>query len=124
VGVKKEDSEAVLMADEDISDRAPILEALIEKWKFFIKSKKIMLEKYIKNSTSIVESFEKMTKYLGTDSYESLPFILEKMETQMSSIEMFISKLNNEQDILEDEKKAYEEKIRVLKVFYNSKLFK
>ena len=59
-----------------------------------------------------------MTKYLGTDSYESLPFILEKMETQMSSIEMFISKLNNEQDILEEEKRGYEERIKILKVYY------
>jgi hypothetical protein len=116
IGVKKEDNEAALMADEDISDRAPILEALIDKWKFFIKSKKIMLDKYIKNSTSITDSFDKMTKYLGTDNYESLPFILEKMETQMSSIEMFISKLNNEQDVLEEEKREYEEKIRILKV--------
>ena len=104
------------MADEDISDRAPILEALIDKWKYFIKSKKIMLEKYMKNSMSITASFDKMTQYLGTDSYESLPFILEKMEAQMSSIEMFISKLNNEQDVLEDEKHLYEEKIKLLKV--------
>ena len=99
-GIKKEDSESAQMADEDISDRAPILEALIDKWKYFIKSKKIMLEKYMKNSMSITASFDKMTQYLGTDSYESLPFILEKMEAQMSSIEMFISKLNNEQVVL------------------------
>ncbi len=116
IGVKKEDNEAALMADEDISDRAPILEALIEKWKYYIKTKKIMLDKYIRNSSSIRESFDKMIQYLGTDSYESLPFILEKMEAQMSTIEMFISKLNNEQDRLEEEKKSYEDKISLLKV--------
>ena len=104
------------MADEDISDRAPILEALIDKWKYFIKSKKIMLDKYIKNSSSITDSFDKMTRYLGTDTYESLPFILEKMEAQMSSIEMFISKLHNEQDVLDEERQEYEDKINVLKV--------
>lgn len=116
LGSKKEDTTNAILGDEDISDRAPILEALIEKWKYFIKSKKQMLDRYIRNSASIKESFDKMVKYLGTDSYESLPFILEKMEAQMSSIEMFISGLNNQQRLLEEERKSYEDKIIKLKV--------
>ena len=115
--MNKEDNEAALMADEDISDRAPILEALIEKWRYFIKAKKIMLDRFIKNSITISDAFDKMTKFLGTDNYESLPFILEKMELQMSSIEMFISRLTNEQDTLEEEKRSYEVKIQYLKVY-------
>ncbi len=113
---KTEDKEAVLLAEEDISDRAPILESLIDKWKYFIKTKKTMLDRYIKNSNVINDSFEKMAKFLGADSFDSLPYILEKMETQMDSIEKFISQLSNLQNTLEEEKQTLERRIKELKV--------
>jgi hypothetical protein len=60
--IKKNDNKG--FDDEDISDRAPILDALIEKWKYIIKYKKTMLEKYMKNAISIKEAFDKMMKVI------------------------------------------------------------
>ena len=54
---------------------------------------------------------------MGIDDYQELPVVLEKMEDQMSSIEMFISKLTNEVDSLEDQKRNINLKIQALKVF-------
>jgi len=53
---------------------------------------------------------------LGIDEFQELPVVLEKMEDQMSSIEMFISKLTNEVDALEDQKRNINMKIQALKV--------
>jgi hypothetical protein len=53
---------------------------------------------------------------LGIDDFQELPVVLEKMEDQMSSVEMFISKLTNEVDMLEDAKKNINHKIQALKV--------
>lgn len=106
------------MAEEDISDRAPILESLIEKWKYFTKSKKAILERYLKNSTIINDAFDKMAKFLGLDNHDNLPFILEKMEAQMDSIEKFISSLTEDQNQLEEEKKILEGKIKQLRVCF------
>lgn len=55
---------------------------------------------------------------MGLDDFQELPVVLEKMEDQMSSIEMFISKLTNEVDDLENQKKNNNMKIQVLKVDY------
>lgn len=62
--LKQEDEQAKLLAEEDVSDRTPILDVLIEKWKFYNKYKKQMLEKYTKNSYAIKEAFENMRKVI------------------------------------------------------------
>ncbi len=41
----------------------------------------------------------------------------------MSSIEMFISKLTNEVDALEDQKRINNSKIQALKVFQNFRIY-
>ena len=53
---------------------------------------------------------------MGIDDYQELPIVLEKMEDQMSSIEMFLSKLTNELDLLEEKKRTIEYKIQSLTV--------
>lgn len=53
-----------MLAEEDVSDRTPILDVLIEKWRFYNKFKKQMLDKYIKNSVAIRDAFERMIKVL------------------------------------------------------------
>ncbi len=57
-----------------------------------------------------------INKYLGIDDYKELPVVLEKMEEQITSIEMFISKLTNELDILEEKKRLLDERILKLTV--------
>jgi hypothetical protein len=112
---KNIDDQSKLLEEEDISDRTPILDILIEKWKYFNKYKKTMLDRYSKNAFLIRDSFDKITKYLGIEDFDELPIILEKMEDQMSSIEIFISKLTNEINILEENKRLLEQKIDYLK---------
>jgi hypothetical protein len=103
-----------MLEDEDISDRTPILDILIEKWKFYNKYKKQMLERYTKNSISIKDAFDKIMRYLGLDEYDELPIVLEKMEEQMSSIQIYISELTNHIDQLEEKKRLIEHKIQLL----------
>jgi hypothetical protein len=115
-----EEQQMKLLEDEDISDRTPILDILIEKWRYYNKFKKQILDRYTKNAISIKDAFDKMMKYLGIDNYEELPIVLEKMEEQMSSIEIFISKLTNEIDFLEEKKRLIEYKIQSLSLRLNS----
>jgi hypothetical protein len=113
--VLSEEQQERLLEEEDISDRTPILDVLIDKWKFYNKYKKGMLERYIKNASSIRDAFDKMMKYLGIDDFTELPIVLEKMEDQMSSIEIYISQLTNNIDLLADKKKMIEFRIQSLK---------
>ena len=59
---KKDDDKQKMLYEENLSDRTPILDILIEKWKVYNKFKKQMLEKYTKNTISIKEAFENMRK--------------------------------------------------------------
>lgn len=102
------------MRDEDISDRTPILDILIEKWKYFNKHMKQMIEKYCKNSIALKEALERIMKYLGVESYDDIPLLLEKFEEQMGNIEMFLSKLSIDQYALEEQKRFVEMKIKQL----------
>jgi len=58
----RNEEEIKRMMEEDISDRTPILDVLIDKWKYFNKYKKNMIEKYCKNSIAIRDAFERMMK--------------------------------------------------------------
>ena len=100
--------------NEDICDRTPILDILIEKWKYFNKQMKFMMEKYAKNASALRDAFEKITTYLGVESFDDIPDLLERLEEQMSSIEMYISKLNNEIFYLQDRKSLVEHQIKDL----------
>ena len=73
-----------------------------------------MLERYTKNSVSIKDAFDKIMRFLGLDEYDDLPIVLEKMEDQMSSIQIYISELTNQIDLLEDKKRLIEQKIQIL----------
>lgn len=48
-----------LMAEEEISDRTPIIEALLEKWRYVNKCKKYLIEEYGKNANKIFVCFER-----------------------------------------------------------------
>ena len=106
------------LKDEEISDRTPIIEEVVEKWKYINKFKKHMIEKYAQNSNIIHEAFERMMKFLGLENMEELPIVFKKNEDQMSNIKIYISQLENENNELKDNKKIIEEKIVFLKNKY------
>ena len=64
-GIKIEDQ-------EELHDRMPILDLLIDKWKYNIKYKRSMLDKYIKYSNEIRISFDKLLEYLGLEKLDKL----------------------------------------------------
>lgn len=116
VAYKKEDDVSISLKDEEISDRTPVLDIQIEKWKYFNKYMKHMLDKYYKNSVALKEALERIMKYLGIETYDDIPTLLEKYEDQMSSIEMFLSKLSITQYSYEEQKRFVEMKIKQLEM--------
>ena len=54
---------------------------------------------------------------MGITDYKDIPFILEKIEDQNSSVKLLINKLFNDVLVLENEKKNQESQINNLKVF-------
>jgi hypothetical protein len=102
------------LKDEEISDRTPIIEEIVHKWRYINKFKKHMIEKYTKNSEMINEAFSRIIKFLGLDDVDELPIVYKKIEDQMSNIGIYLSRLENEENNLEDEKKILEDKIKFL----------
>ena len=99
---------------EEISDRTPITEELLSKWKYINKVKKYMIEKYEKNSASIKKAFDHLLLFLGIDDYEDLPIVYRKAVDQLSNIEMYLSQLSNECDNLRAQKEILMNKIAFL----------
>ena len=110
-----------MMENDDITDRTPILDVLVDKWKYITKFKKNMIDKYIQNSQSIREAFNKMMLFLGVDSINELPTIYQKTEEQMTSIEIYNSQLDNEVSKLEEKKQLLKVQIDKLKQFKSNK---
>ena len=106
-GIKIEDQ-------EEIHDRMPILDLLIDKWRYIIKYKRSMLDRYIKYSSDIRISFDKLLEYLGLEKLDGLPEIYSKNEEQMSEIESYLSTISTEVDALKEQKSLLERQIVVL----------
>ena len=83
------------LADEEIMDRIPMLDLCIEKWKVINHIKKESIETFQQNSTKIRDAFNKLTKYIGLDSFTQLPLVYKKTEQQMSNINMYKEKLKH-----------------------------
>ena len=108
-------SEAIFNSDRDeIQDRIPILDALLDKWNHSIKSKKQIINKYMMNSAKIQEALDKLLLLLGLERYEELPLVYEMEETQNAKIDEFLSEVNNEVDLLKEQKEILEKKISKL----------
>ena len=105
----------LLLEDNDeIYDRIPILDMLINKWKFITKYKKTMINKYIKHAHDVKISFDKLLKYLGIESLNDLPDIISKDQKQANEIETYLSKLNTEVEELKEKKINLQKKIYLL----------
>ena len=114
VGFKEIEDRIKTLKAQEISDRIPILDEVINKWKEINKVKKVMLEKYNKNAETIRDAFDIIMKFLGLYNYDELPIIFQKNEEQISSIEMYISELTNEKNSKEEHKKNLENQIKEL----------
>ena len=101
--------------DQDkIHDRMPILDVLIDKWRYIIKYKRNMLNKYIRYANEIRNSFYKLIEYLGLEKLDKLPEIYSKNEQQMSAIESYLSSIQTEVDNLLEKKNLLEKQIVIL----------
>lgn len=107
-------SDMKLEDQDEIHDRMPILDMLIDKWKYITKYKRNMLDKYIKYANEIRISFDKLLEYLGLEKLEKLPEVYTKNEQQMSSIESYLSSLSSEVDNLAEQKSLLEKQIVIL----------
>ena len=102
------------LKSEEICDRIPILDLIIEKWKNVNKTKKQMLKKYNKNSETLKKSLELIKKFLGVEDYSELPVIYKKTEEQFSSVQMYICNLLNTKHLKEEQKDILIDQIKIL----------
>ena len=103
-----------LLAEEEISDRTPILDLAIDKWTEINKSKKLTIERHFENCVKIEDAFKKLTNYLGLDDFSQLPTVFRKTEQQISNINFYNEKLDLEIDKLEQRKENIIEQIKLL----------
>ena len=102
------------LKSEEICDRIPILDLIIEKWKNVNKTKKQMLLKYNKNSTILKKSLDLIMKFLGVEDYSELPVIYKKTEEQFSNVQIYICNLMNIKHNKEEEKEYLINQIKFL----------
>ena len=103
-----------MLAEEEISDRTPILDLEIEKWAEINKSKKITIERHYENCVKIEEAFNKLTNVLGLDNFSELPAVFRKTEQQISNINFYNEKLDLQIDQLEQRKESIIQQIKLL----------
>ena len=103
-----------MLAEEEISDRTPILDIAIEKWTEINKSKKITLERHYENCVKIEEAFKTLTNFLGLDDFTELPTVFRKTEQQISNINFYNEKLDLQIDQLEQRKESIIKQINLL----------
>ena len=106
---------SIMITDRDeIQDRIPILDGLLDKWNHTIKYKKQMINKYMANSAKIKDTLDKLLLVLGLENYEDLPQVYEMEEAQNAKIDEALSKVSNEVDLLREQKELMEKKISKL----------
>ena len=103
-----------IVDQDEIQDRIPILDAILEKWNYIIKFKKQMINKYLINSTKIKDTLDKLLLVSGLEHYQELPQLYEMDETQNAKIEQALSNISNEVDLLKEQKELMEKKIKKL----------
>ena len=101
-----------LMAAEEISDRTPITEEMLSKWKYINKFKKYMIDKYAKNSNEIRDAFDKLLLYLGIDDYADLPVVFKKAKEQLTNVNVYLANVINDIHDLKAQKELLKYKIR------------
>ena len=103
-----------MLAEEEISDRTPILDIAIEKWTEINRSKRITIERHFENCVKIEEAFKKLTNFIGLDNFSELPTVYKKTEQQISNINFYNEKLDLQIDELEQRKESIIQQIKLL----------
>ena len=88
------------LADEEIMDRTPMLDICIEKWRVINNIKKTSIQTFQQNSSKIRDAFNKLTNYIGLDSFNEFHLVYKKNEQQMSNINMHKEKLEIQKMII------------------------
>ena len=109
---KEIEKQLKLISNEEISDRTPIIEELIKKWKYTNKCEKYMINKYLNNSIMIKEIFQRIMCYNEVRNYDDLILIFQKNEEQMNNVDMDIIRLENEIGVLEKQNIELDDKIK------------
>ena len=90
--------------NEQILDRTPLLDEILEKWRQKNKTEKESIINYSKNCSKIKETFDKLISCLNLDSYEYLPELFKKTEKRESNINIRKEQIENENVELQKEK--------------------
>ena len=113
--IHKSSSKQEINEDKDeIQDRMPILDSLLDKWNYIINYKRKIINKYINYSTQIRNTFDKLIIFLGLEKYNELPEVYEKDEVQMAKIDELHSRITNEVDELKSKKNLLQRQIYIL----------
>ena len=99
---------------DEIQDRMPILDSLLDRWNYIINYKRKMINKYIYYSTQIRNTFDKLIIFLGLEKYNELPEVYEKDEVLMAKIDELHSRITNEVDELKSKKILLQKQIYIL----------
>jgi hypothetical protein len=83
-----------------------------------VNEKKKLLNRYQHNCISVKESIDILVDLLGLDMHQDIPFVLEKLEDQHSSIEFFSTQLTEDLDKLIKRKEELETNIHNQSVIY------
>ena len=112
--INKNKKQEIKEDQDEIQDRMPILDSLLEKWNYIIKYKKQMINKYIGYASQIRTTFDKLLLLLGLEKYEQIPGIYEKNEEQMAKVDELLSKTINDVDELKSKKALLQKQIYIL----------
>ncbi|MCQ2820618.1 MAG: hypothetical protein MJ252_25410 [archaeon] len=102
------------LANEEISDRTPILAEVLKKWKQINEENAQMLNRYTKNADSIRRIFDDLKTFYGLDDYQEVAVVIKKGLDQLGDIQDYMTRLDNEIGDLKEEKKILQEKINFL----------
>ena len=112
--IDKNKKQEIKEDQDEIQDRMPILDSLLNKWNYIIKYKKQMINKYINYSSQIRSTFDKLILLLGLEKYGELPSIYEKNEEQIAQIDELLTKTITEVDELKAKKILLQKQIFIL----------
>lgn len=97
---------------EEFSNPADLLKQRLGKWKANNRSKKQLLEKYMKNVQVIEDAFEQIREQTGISSIDEIVTTFIKAEEQNYSLYNYVNILNSDIDTIEEQNKNIAKEIK------------